>query len=157
MNIKKITQKRIGEILIEEGVLDTKNLEKGLELQKKEGGLIGSILVEMGAVSEEDLTAALSKQLAVPYIRLSRYNVNRRAQRLIPKEVAERYLFFPFEEDEGAISFAMADPLNQEAREAIEKRVPFRIQTFLSTPSEIKEAIGLYYDSAVESKEPKGR
>ncbi len=146
MSLKNVPKKRIGEILVEEGFLDPNNLQKGLEIQKKEGGLIGSILLKMGYVSEENLVAALSKQLSIPFMKISNYNVNRNAQRLITKDVAERYLFFPFDEDETSISFAMSDPLNPEALEAIEKRVPLRVQIFLSTPSKIKEAINLYYD-----------
>lgn len=158
MGLKNLPKKRIGEILIDEGFLDRKDLEKALEIQKKEGGLIGGILVRMGCVSEEDLVIALSNQLSIPFMKLSSYNVNRNAQKLITKEIAERYLFFPFEEDEASISFALSDPLNQEALDAIEKRVPLRIQVFLSTPSEIKQAVDLYYgQTQTESKELKGR
>ena len=158
MSLKNLAKKRIGEILIEEGFLEPKDLEKGLEIQKKKGGLIGSILVRMGCVSEENLVAALSRQLSIPFMKLSNYNVNRNAQKLITKEIAERYLFFSFDEDEASISFAMADPLNQEALDAIEKRIPLRVQVFLSTPAEIKEAIDLYYgQTSIETKELKGR
>lgn len=154
MNLKKLGKKKIGEILIEEGLLAPKDLERALEVQKKEGGLIGGILVKMGLVTEEDLLAALAKQLPTPFLRLSRYNVNRNALKLIPRQVAEKYVFFPFEEENDAISVAMADPLNQEAVEAIEKRVPFRLQIFLASPTEIREMIGLYYSPVpVEAKD----
>lgn len=158
MEIKKISPKRIGEILIEEGTLDSTHLERALELQKKEGGLIGVILVRQGWVSEENLVIALSKQLGIPFLRLSHYNVSRAAQRLIPKEVAERFLFFPFDGDKETISFAMSDPLNTEALEAIEKRVPQRVHIFLATVTEIKEAISLYYgEDVTASKGMKSR
>ena len=145
MSVRNFGKKKIGELLIEEGFLDTKNLQEALEVQKKEGGLIGSILVRMGWVSEEDLVFTLSKQLSIPFIRLSHFNINRNALRLIPKEVAERFLFFPFDEEDGTISFAMSDPLNHDALEAIEKRIPFRVHMFLATVSDIREAISIYY------------
>lgn len=154
MVLKKIPKKRIGEILIEEGFLNPKDLEKALKVQEKEGGLIGGVLVRLGLVSEENLTFALSKQLSIPYIRLSNYYVNRDALKLIPKELAERYLFFPFEQSEDRISFAMVDPLNEDAFQAIEKRVPSKVQVFLATVSEVREAIKAFYgDPAAQERE----
>ena len=155
MEIKKIPNKKIGEILIEEGFLDSGDLEKGLAIQKKEGGLIGNILLRMGVISEEQLVIALSKQLIIPFIHLSSFSVNREALKLIPKEIAEKHLFFPFDQSGPVTSIAMSDPLHPEAFEAIEKRVPGRIQIFLATPSEIKEAIGIYYNEGVVA--PLGR
>jgi type IV pilus assembly protein PilB len=113
--------------------------------------------VSKGWVSEEDLVVSLSKQLSIPFIRLSSYSVNRGALKLIPKEVAERYLFFPFDEDENNISIAMSDPLNTEALDSIEKRIPLLLQIFLSTVSEIRDAIDLYYEAGAPEGELKGR
>lgn len=145
MDKHKFPKKPVGEILVEEGLLDARDLKEGLEIQKKEGGLIGAILVKKGCLSEEGLIAALSKQLNIPFIRLNRYNVNRNALKLIPKEVAARFLIFPFEEIAGTMCFAMAEPQNGEALSAIEKRIPSRVDIFLATPSDIQEAIELYY------------
>jgi len=145
MEPEKLPKKRIGEILIEEGAIDTDKLEKALKIQKKEGGLIGGILVRQGWVSEENLVTALSKQLSIPFIRLGNYHVNRNALKLVPRGLAEQYLFFPFEQDDRRISIAMADPMNPEALEAIKKTLRSRFQVFLATVSEISEAITTYY------------
>lgn len=145
MGVKKAVKKRIGEILIEEGVLNSKDLQKALEVQQKEGGLIGRILIRMGLITEEDLVFALSKQLAIPFIRLSSYDVNRAALRWLTREMALRHLIFPFEESEYDVSFAVSDPLDLEAMGALEKKVPRRVQLFLATVSDIQQAIELYY------------
>lgn len=152
MLLKNVPKKRLGEILIEEGYLSAKELEKGLEIQKKEGGLIGSILIRMEAITEEELAAALSRQLSLPFIRLSSYSVNRAALRQVPREVAASYLIFPFDEDEQTFSVAVTDPLNREAFEVLEKSVPSRVQVFLSTPTEIRSSIELYYGEPLEKK-----
>ena len=140
-----VKRKKIGEILIDEGLLDPVKLHEALEIQKVEGGLIGTILVRMGCVSEEDLAYGLSKQLGIPFIKLASFNVNIKAQKLIPREVAEKYVFFPFDEEQDSISFAMSDPLNPDALEAIKKRIPFRVQFFIGTVSDIRKAISLFY------------
>ena len=144
--MKKLPKKRIGEILIEEGVLERKTLEKALEVQRKEGGLIGGILVKMGAISENDLVAALSKQLLIPFIQLANYHVNRNALKCVPKELAERHLLFPFDQDIHELWLAVSDPLNQEFLEAVEKNVSQPVQIFLATVSEIRQAITSYYE-----------
>lgn len=146
---KSMAKKRLGEILIDEGCLTAKELEKGLELQKKEGGLIGNLLIRMGAITEEELVAALARQLSLPFIRISNYSVNRAVLKRVPKDVAVSYLLFPFDEDEGTFSIAVTDPLNDEAFEAVKKSVSSHIQVFLSTPAEIKSCIELYYGEPV--------
>ena len=146
---KNLSKKRLGEILIDEGCLTAKELAKGLELQKKEGGLIGNLLIRMGAITEEELVAALARQLSLPFIRISNYSVNRAVLKRVPKDVAVSYLLFPFDEDEGTFSIAVTDPLNDEAFEAVKKSVCSHIQVFLSTPAEIKSCIELYYGEPV--------
>ena len=147
---KSVAKKRLGEILIDEGCLTGKELERGLELQKKEGGLIGNLLIRMGAITEEELVAALARQLSLPFIRISNYSVNRAVLKRVPKDVAVSYLLFPFDEDEGTFSIAVTDPLNNEAFEAVKKSVSSHIQVFLSTPAEIKSCIELYYGEPVD-------
>jgi len=154
MMLKKFPRKLIGEILIEEGFLDTKDLDVALRKQKQEGGLIGDILVKMGAIGEDELIVGLSKQLSLPFIRLGRYNVNRGSVKLIPKELAERYGLFAFEHSQGEVSVAMSDPLNEQAIEEIKKRAALEVQVFLAAPSEIREAIGVYYGEVEGRKAP---
>lgn len=149
--LKKFPKKLIGEILIEEGFLDPKSLEEALKIQKKEGGLIGEILIRRGWISEEELAIGLCKQLSLPFIRLANYDVNPHAVKLVPKEMAARYLFFPFELDQDTLSLAMADPVDLAAIEEVEKKVPLRVQVFLAPLSEIKQAIASYYKGYKES------
>ena len=150
MTPKNVGKKRLGEILIEEGCLSARELEKGLELQKKEGGLIGSLLIRIGAITEEELVAALAKQLSLPFIRLSSYSVNRSVLGRVARETAVNHLLFPFDEDDTTLSVAVTDPLNKEVFEALEKSGARRIQVFLSTPAEIKSNIELYYGGPVD-------
>ena len=145
MEVKKFSKKRIGEILIEEGVAEASRITEALQIQKEEGGLIGEILVRKGWVSEENLMLALSRQLSIPFIRLSKYKVNPEAQKWVPKELALREILFPFEQNERLLSLAMVDPLNQSSLEEVGKKIPLRIQVFLAARSEIRSAIDRYY------------
>ena len=137
--------KRIGEILVEEGYLQASDLNKALELQKSQGGLLGCHLVRLGLISEEDLIIALSRQLDVPYIQLKSYRVNREAVKLIPKDVCEKFLIFPFDKGEKEISVAMSNPLDEESLEAVKKRVRSKVQIFLARMTEIRDSINHYF------------
>lgn len=145
MFLKNMPSKRIGEILIEEGFLEAANLKKALEIQKIEGGLVGHILLREGWVKEEELIMGLSKQLSLPFIELRHYNINRKALKHVTKEIAQRYLLFPFEEEGRELSLATADPLNPEAVQELEKMASLTLHVFLAAPSDIKRAINNYY------------
>lgn len=145
MVLKKFPNRLIGEILVEECFLDPANLKKALEIQKKQGGLLGEILMSHGWIKEEELLMGLSKQLSLPFIRLDSYNLNRTALKYIPQDVAIRYLIIPFECDNRILSMAMFNPLDPEAVKEIEKRINIPVQAFLATSAEIRQAIGDNY------------
>ena len=145
MELKKLEKKLIGEILLEEGYAEREEIKKALQIQKREGGLIGEIMIREGWLAEEQLMMALSKQLSLPFIQLSNYKVNRSASKVIPKEIAERYSLFPFDEDEQEIFIAMCEPENEGAMEEVRKRVRLMTQIFLATPTDIRRAIGKFY------------
>jgi len=63
--------KRIGEILVSEGMVTPEQLEEAVKLQSKEGGRLGDILIRLGYVTEEQILSALSKQLHIPYVSLA--------------------------------------------------------------------------------------
>ena len=152
MVLKKFPNRLLGEILVEEGFLDPDNLKKALELQKKEGGLIGEILLQMGWITEDELLMGLSKQLSLPFIRLSSYNINRNALKQLPREVAVRFLLIPFDFDNQLLSVAMLNPLDQDAIIQIEKSTPLSVQIFLAPSSEIKQAIEEHYTGSLAAE-----
>lgn len=146
MGLKKIFgRKLIGEILVEEGYVEPQDVETALEVQKKEGGLLGEILIRSGKLTEEHLMAGLSKQLNVPFIVLSSYNINRSAVKMIPKKIAEEYLIFAFDQEDEKVFLAMSDPANENVIAEILSSTPLKTQTFLASPTEIRKAIKTFY------------
>ena len=145
MGLKKLEKKLIGEILLDEGHVEAEEIKKALQIQRQQGGLIGEIMVREGWLTEEQLMMALSKQLSLPFIQLSNYKVNRSASKVIPREIAERYSMFPFDEDEKDIFIATCEPENEDAMEEVRKRARLITQIFLATPAEIRKAIGKFY------------
>jgi len=145
MPVRRIINKQLGELLLEWGILDQKQLEKALDLQKERGGLIGELLVGLGYVKEEDIAQALTAQYGFPYLPLTNYEINPEVVNIIPGRVARQYLLIPIDKIGGNLTLAMSNPLNIQAIEDVELISGCNVQTFVSTSSDIKKAIEKYY------------
>ncbi|MFA7283327.1 MAG: type II secretion system protein GspE, partial [Candidatus Omnitrophota bacterium] len=82
--IRRINNKPLGELLLDRGIISQAQMEKGLEVQKEKGGLIGEILVGLGFVKEEDIAQALTAQYGFPYLPLGNYDVDAEITGIIP-------------------------------------------------------------------------
>jgi type IV pilus assembly protein PilB len=145
MPVRKIINKQLGELLIEQGLISQAQLEKGLAVQKDKGGLIGEILVELGYVKEEDIAQALTAQYGFPFLPLASYEINPEVANIIPARVARQYMLVPIDRIENNLTIAMSNPLNAHAVEDIELLTGCHVQVFVSTSSDIKRAIAKYY------------
>ena len=142
---KRVITKRIGEILLERGIITHAQLEKALVYQKEHGGLLGQILVELKFVAEEEIALALTAQYGFPYLPLANYEIDDGVTQLIPEQVARQYCLIPIDRVGNALTVAMVDPSNIQAIEDIELLTHCVVQTFVSTPSDIRSAIDRYY------------
>ena len=142
---KRVITKRIGEILLERGIITHAQLEKALTYQKEHGGLLGQILVELKFVAEEEIALALTAQYGFPYLPLANYEIDDGVTQLIPEQVARQYCLIPIDRVGNALTVAMVDPSNIQAIEDIEILTHCVVQTFVSTPSDIQRALERYY------------
>ncbi len=145
MPLKKIANKLLGELLIERRVITSDQLQEVLDIQKKKGGLIGEILVEMGFAREEDIARALTAQYGFPYLPLENYEIDPEIIKLIPYDVAKQYLIIPVDRLGNNLSITLANPLSSEAVQKVEKITGLNLQVFVSTASDIRRAIDKYY------------
>lgn len=144
--------RRIGEILVEAGLLSQSQLEQALFAQRKDGRKLGQVLLEMGLVSEVQLTQALSRQLGVPWVSLHQVDFSRALLNLVPRATAERYALIPvFVRREGAqgetLFVAMEDPMNEAAIEEVARAAPLPVKPMIACPSDVRAAIRVYYTS----------
>lgn len=145
MPLRKIINKQLGELLIERGIINSRQLNEALMLQQEKGGLIGEVLVELGFAKEEDIAQALTAQYGFPYLPLSNYDINPEIVNIIPGRVARQYLLVPIDKIGNNLTVAMSNPLNLQAIEDVELLSGCSVQTFVSTSSDIKKAIEKYY------------
>jgi type IV pilus assembly protein PilB len=142
--------KRIGELLVDAGVLSQQQLEQALFAQRKDGRKLGQLLVELGLVGEVQLTQTLSRQLSVPWVSLYHVDFSRALLNLVPRAVAERYCLVPIfvrrVRNQGETLYvAMDDPTNEEAIEEVNRTSSLPVKRMIACPGDIRAAIRVYY------------
>jgi type IV pilus assembly protein PilB len=145
---------KIGEMLLKAGYISQEQLNEALEHQKKNGGKIGYNLVKLGFVREDDITNLLSEQYGVPSINLRHFDIDEGVIKLIPSEVAQKYLVIPVNRTGATLTIAMVDPTNVFAMDDIKFMTGYNVEPVVASEIAIKEAIDQYYGSshAIELK-----
>ncbi|HYS04081.1 MAG TPA: ATPase, T2SS/T4P/T4SS family, partial [Candidatus Dormibacteraeota bacterium] len=138
---------KLGEMLIKAGLLTPQKLQEALEYQKTNGGKLGLNLVKLGFVKEEDITRVLSQQYGVPAINLTKVEVDDTVVKLIPSEVAQKYLIMPVSRTGATLTIAMVDPTNVFAMDDIKFMTGYNVEPVVASEVAIKEAIDRYYGS----------
>ena len=108
-------RKRLGEMLIDEGLIDATQLDEGLQYQRVHGGRIGEVLVTLGHLREEDLTSSLGQQLGLQVARLESIAVDPQLMKLVSRDLCERYEFIPISRKGPSVCVGMVDPLDLQA------------------------------------------
>ena len=142
----------IGTILVENGFISEQQLEEALNKQRGSGKMLGDVMLDMGLVSETQLAQALSIRLKVPFIDLSSRKISTEAVGKIPEEIAREKTVFAFEINHGRLMVATNDPVNFYIFEDLKVTTGMEIVPQISTRTMIEAAINKYYSSqAIES------
>jgi type IV pilus assembly protein PilB len=136
--------KKLGEILVEEGLISAEQLERALVEQSRTDQLLGRILIDLKMVKESDLMAALAKQIGFRFVDLSDYQIDAGASMLIPEQVARRYRALPIGYEDSRLLVAMADPANLFALDDIRTITGMDLQPVVATAADIEAAIRKY-------------
>jgi type IV pilus assembly protein PilB len=136
---------RLGAMLVSSGLITDDQLKKALAAQKTEGGRLGSMLVKLGFVQEDKLMTFLSKQYGVPYVDLSKFEINPAVIKHIPADVAQKYRIMPINRTGATITIAMVDPSNIFAIDDIKFMTGYNVEAVVATEGAIVEAIKKYY------------
>ena len=151
-------KRRLGEILLGADLINRARLEAALRLQALRRQRLGSTLLEIGFVREDDLLNCLSMQMRVPSINLRDVPLPRHVLRALPVQTAERHHVFPVsvhrEGGRRSLILAMADPTDLEAIREIEFQVGMRVHPTVAMESAIMRAIARYYRFRDEAVKP---
>jgi type IV pilus assembly protein PilB len=141
---------KLGEILVRENLLTPEQLREALDYQRTHGGRLGFNLVKLGLVSDDMVTAVLSRQYGVPSVNLDMFDVDAAVIRLIPREVADKYSVLPLSRVGATLTLAMVDPTNVFAMDDIKFMTGLNIEPVVVSEAGVQEAIERYYGSTRE-------
>lgn len=142
------TRERLGELLVQAGMLSEQQLETTLEQQRTSGEKLGRLLVNDGILTENQIAEALAEQKGLSYVRLTASTVDPSVAALIPLRVARRHGVVPISLCDNTLTLAMSDPLNIEAVDDIRVRTGYEVEVVVSTETEVFHAIDKYIAEA---------
>lgn len=132
---------RIGELLVTKKLITSEQLDRALEEQRVTGRFLGEILVKKGLTNEEQVAQNLSEQLGFAYVDLAKYNLEPGIVKSLPLEIAKKYLSLPLFKTATTTTVAMANPLDVNAIDEIQRIMKVRIRPVFAQPSQLKMRI----------------
>ncbi len=144
---------RLGELLVKENLITEEQLKQALDHQRQHGGRLGTSVVKLGFINDDEITAVLSRQYGVPSINLKSYEVDPQVIKLIPQETAQRYMIVPLSRVGSTLTIAMVDPTNVFAMDDIKFMTGFNVEPVVASESAIREAIEKFYGGASAEEE----
>jgi type IV pilus assembly protein PilB len=145
---KPFTNKRIGDILIEQGLITSQQLKEALEMQKAGNKKrLGEILAELGAISRDELYEVLQYVYEAEYVELSNYVIDPEVISLISEKAALRFKLIPISKNDDELTIAMANPLDVYAIDFVRDHTKIKkIKSLLASEEDVLNAITNYYE-----------
>ncbi|MEZ5306062.1 MAG: type IV-A pilus assembly ATPase PilB [Pyrinomonadaceae bacterium] len=141
---------KLGEILVRENLITSQQLREALDYQRTNGGRLGSNLIKLGIISDEVITAVLSRQYGVPSINLDLFQIEEDVVKLISHDVALKYSVLPISKVGATLTMAMADPTNVFAMDDIKFMTGLNVEPVIASEAGIQKAIAEYYQASKE-------
>ena len=139
------SRRKLGELLVETGLLPPDKLAEALKDQKESGKRLGQVLLGKNLISEEEMAFALAMQLKIPYVDLSSQEVDGRVIESIPEEVSRKFVCVPIALKNNILDVAMADPLDLNMMKDLQFVTGYSIQPAISTSTQILDLLQKHY------------
>src|SRR3954452_18550251 len=144
---------RLGDLLVKEKIITPEQLQQAIKVQKAQNCRLGSALVKLSFLTDEDVTNFLSRQYGVPAINLSYFEIDSSVVKLVPHDTAKRYQILPLSRVGASLTIAMVDPTNVFAMDDIKFMTGFNIEPVVASESAILEGIEKVYSVSQEPEE----
>jgi hypothetical protein len=141
VQIAKLIRKKMGEILVDEGLVREEQVQEALRRQRATGEGFGEVLVLMGFVSEVDIARTIVKQSGLPYIDASKYRINKDGVQSVPAELMWQNQFVVLDKIGKTILVAISNVLSPEIFEKLEKASGSQIFVYVATSGQVQQAL----------------
>jgi type IV pilus assembly protein PilB len=141
---------KLGEILVRENLISPQHLREALDYQREHGGRLGFNLVKLGLISDDMITAVLSRQYGIPSVNLDLFNIEPSVISLIPHEVASKHSVLPLSRVGATLTLAMVDPTNVFAMDDVKFMTGLNVEPVVVAEGSVQLAIAKYYGSSRE-------
>jgi len=138
--------RRLGDLLVNEGLISQEQLHRALSEQKGSNEKLGTILVRLGIINEDQLIGFLSRQYGIPSITLSQLDIDPEVVRLVPPQIARKYEVLPVKRTGNALTLAMADPTNVFALDDVAFMTNLQVLPVVASQGAIRQAIERIYE-----------
>lgn len=142
--LNRLTRKKLGEILIEQGILTDEQVQDTLRLQHQLGLLFGETLVQQKLVSEDKLVSVLVAQFGIPYLQPTSYKIPKELLEIFDPQMMRRFQFVPIDSIGSVLVVAIAGLLSEDLLREIEGQTGCTLQLFLSRMSEINAVLAAH-------------
>ncbi|HMG34635.1 MAG TPA: type IV-A pilus assembly ATPase PilB [Blastocatellia bacterium] len=141
---------KLGESLLKENLITPQQLKEALDYQRVNGGRLASTLVKLCMLSDEEVTAVLSRQYGVPSVNLDLFEVDPQAVGLVPLETSERYQVLPLSRVGATLTLAMVDPTNVFAIDDIKFMTGLSVEPVVVSETALTNSLKKYYGTSRE-------
>jgi len=141
---------KLGETLLKDNLITPQQLKEALDFQRVNGGRLASTLVKLGYLSDEEITAVLSRHYGVSSVNLDLFEVDPAALALVPQETAERYSVLPLSRVGSTLTLAMVDPTNVFAIDDIKFMTGLSVEPVVVSEGALQIAVAKYYGTSRE-------
>jgi type IV pilus assembly protein PilB len=141
---------KLGEILVRENLISPQHLREALDYQREHGGRLGFNLVKLGLISDDMITAVLSRQYGIPSVNLDLFKIDPAVLSLIPQEVAQKHSVLPLSRVGATLTLAMVDPTNVFAMDDVKFMTGLNVEPVVVAEGSVQQAIAQYYGSSRE-------
>ena len=141
---------KLGEILVRENLISPQHLREALDYQREHGGRLGFNLVKLGLISDDMITAVLSRQYGIPSVNLDLFSIEPSVLSLIPQEVAQKHSVLPLSRVGATLTLAMVDPTNVFAMDDVKFMTGLNVEPVVVAEGSVQQAIAKYYGTSRE-------
>ena len=143
--METLSRERLGTMLVHAGKIDNDQLEKSLQIQKKEEGYLGQVFLTNGYIDEKELYKYLSQQLKIPYLQLGYFKNDKSLMDLFTESQIRSNKIFPLFKIQRTLNIAVSDPLDSKTINIVRDITGFRIEPIIASATEIENSIDLHF------------